>query len=693
MGTDMDIGLNNFRQASGGFLQRKLKLDQDNGAVCQDNTPLFASRLIDRVSTTLWGQKLPAQQRALDRIQVKQEFLRLLRRTEGDAGAERALRVCGFDKEWERSGCPLTNRQVSRTLNKAQEFRQVKVRDNDRMLSAVLTQLPGTENRDLRAAISRAVKTDPRYGNQKLEEDDLRTLCKQAEADLLVLRQQQCQERFPKLSRIVLDAPDDSPLRQVALDPATLINDMLNASQGMGVLSPESSRAFSHMEQAGSLLGLQAWNIDALKALSAKLEQQLRDLEAAGIALQTSDQSSRSRKQLHDALRTDTGRQIELLKAKIIYVDEMRLIDPLTDRSVKHSNMVWAHAGQSLLGQLGEMVGQGHVRLDDQQRAGLAKVRHEWADVCSLYIQHYHDSSKNLDALQTIPAPRKDNRDAHPIVQGKRDTLQELKNLLERANIPKSALDTLFSKGSLARAERTALSGIHTWQPLKRDMPVMRDGALRIYRSEVMPAHLFDQRLGLEMAGARSGGVSPGFKDIEYHARNLKVSRLLDQSGRVMTTVVGHGVLDMRGIQDEILRRQANRRGAMEVLELALSSNSRLMGRLAESNHAQDRQPPRLVHVSVNLISPDSVREKLPGLSAIRKKPILSISSRPLRTTPVRAGRCVCWARIVRMAQAPPRWTWMPSLFPSASTPLRREPRSISCSAPGPMCTSTICAI
>lgn len=616
----MDIRLNNFRQASGGFLQRELKLDQGNGAILQSSQCRLVSRLNGWINSKLLGQQQPVVQRAQARAEVKQQFLCLLRRSEGDKRAMDALEACGLPSNWAVNDRPLTNHQVRKIFDKAQEFRQGSVRHNDRMLSNALAKLPGAENRDLRAAISRALKTDSRYGSQKLDEDDLRTLCEHAKAELHAVRRQQCLERFPALSQVVLDAPENSPLRRMDLNPATLINDLLNVSQSMGLLSPELSRAFQHMDQTSELLGRQAWNTDKLRTLSMGLKQQVQGLEAAATELCCVAQSPEPPKQLRDALCVDISRQVELLQAKSAYVDELSLIDPLTDRSVKHSNLVWAYAGQSLLAQLDDMVSEGHVRLNDQQRAVLADVWHGWANVCHTYNQHYELTSQDLDALQAIPAPRKDNRDAHPIVQGKRDTLQKLRSLLEHADIPKDVLETLFSKKSLVRAERTALSGIHTWQSLRRDIPVMRDGVMRTYRSEITPAHLFDRRLGIDIAGARSGGVSSGFKDSEDHARSLKVSRLLDQSGRVMTTVVGHGVLDMWAIQDEALRRQASQRGAKEVLELALSNNSRLMARLTGPEQAASKQSPRLVHVSVNLISPDSVRERLPGMKDYKEK-------------------------------------------------------------------------
>lgn len=616
----MAIGLNNFRQASGGLLLREIKLDQGEDAVRQSRLSRLASRLGGWVSANVLGRQQPVQLRAQERMQVKQVFLNLLRRAEGDEGALRALEACSLPCNWADNDRPLTNRQVKRILDKAQEFRQSTVRHNDGLLSAKLAQLPGMENRDLRSALSRAVKMDLRYGSQRMTDADLSTLSAFAENELLAVRLEQCQERFPALSRFIREAPQSDPLGKVALNPATLIGDLRRASQELGFQSPALSRAFEQINQTTELLGRLAWTTHGLKALAEVLERQVRDLEAVATELCNSDSPAQAGQEFHHALCADIDRQVQLLHAKSAYVNEMRLIDPLTDRSVKHNKMVWMQAGQSLLRQLDEMRAQGGASEQEGSWAALGRIRSAWVDACLKCMQDYDAGDRDLDALRPIAVPEKGNRDAHPVVQAKRAVLEDLRRLLSDAGFTRGTLNTLFSKNSLARAERAALAGIHTWQPLRRDMPVMRDGALRIYQSEITPAHHFDRRLGVETGDARIGGVSSGFTDSAAHARSLKISRLLGPSGQAMTTVIGHGVLDMWGIKDEYLRGQANRNGAKEVLELALSTNARLMGGSSKPYQAGEASPQRLVHVSVNLISPDSVRERLPGLRDYKEK-------------------------------------------------------------------------
>jgi phosphatidylinositol-4,5-bisphosphate 4-phosphatase len=295
----------------------------------------------------------------------------------------------------------------------------------------------------------------------------------------------------------------------------------------------------------------------------------------------------------------------------------MRLTDPLTDRSVKHSNLVWANAGQQLLDRLTDGVNRGEPPLTDDQKDALEMVQFEWNELQANRGQEYHESSQieNVDNLQRIDAPntsfladKRGLNDNHPIVAGKRETVQMLRQKLEDVGIPKKTLDNLFSKSSLAQSEREALGAINTWQPINRNMVVMRDGVMRTYRSEVTPAQFINPRLGVDLGNGRVGGISAGVKDSVDHARNLKVSRLVDPGGKTMTTVVGHGVLDMWGVKDKQQRQQANREGAKEVLEVALSSNTRIRESLLDPQRAPDAKPPRLVHVSVNLISPDSVR-------------------------------------------------------------------------------------
>lgn len=663
----MVIGLNQFRQVSGGAIEREIRLNQGNDQVRQSGLSRLAARIGGFFTTRTQGQQDQIHQ---GRVQVKQQFLHLLSQTEGRAQALQALQSCGLPHDWETNDRPLTNHQVKQILDKSQELRQNVVTHNEERLALVLRGLDGPENRDLRAAVCRAVRNDSRFGSTPLSQLDVRALRAQAETDLRALQQSQCQERFPGLSQLVQQAPQDSPLGGVSLNPSSLVGE-LRGLPGLGGADQHLvGTTLDQLQQTTDLLGRQAWNQTDLRDLSVSLEQHQTDLQMTGLDLMNGSLDCQleqmqlqddlaplqaQRQELHDqgvppnaeAVRTldariqdiqqqidqthqkmdvyallgkDLDRQVELVRAKAVFVDEMRLTDPLTDRSVKHSNLVWAEAGQSLLDRLDEGIARGEPPLTGPQQNALTHMQLEWTSLCIDRMSQYRVSSQDPDSLQSIPAPNDDNQDTHPIVLGKRDTLQDLRTRLERVGIPKKTLDTLFSKESLGRAEREALSGIGTWQPLSRDMVVMRDGVMRTYKSEIESAQFLDPSLGVDLGNGRTGGVSAGVKDSVDHARNLKISRLRDPDGQVMSTVVGHGVLDMWGVQDPQARQQSNRQGAKEVLEVALSSNTRLRDSLTDPGRPQDAPPPRLVHVSVNLISPDSVREFLPGLADYKEK-------------------------------------------------------------------------
>ncbi|MFC4297763.1 inositol phosphate phosphatase SopB [Castellaniella hirudinis] len=644
----MAIGLDSFRQVGGGVFEREIRQNpQGQEGVRQSGL----SRLAGRIQNWFRSPE-DMQARHQERSQVKESFVNLLIKTEGQAGAQRALRSCGLPDNWVSNDRPLTNHQVEKILNKAQEYRLQVVRHNETLLNDTLQGLEGPELRDVRAAVTRAVRNDSRYGNTPLSRVDVQSLRTRAETELRDVRAQQCKERFPALTKLIQMAPPGSPLSRVELNPARLTQDLRQICGSVGRSDPQLVEMLNRLDQTTEVLGRQAWTQDSLQGLSGDLDQQRQSLtegqaqmldrfqdlrevedEVRVELLDVEDQLSQNpdpdtRKQLQGqkdqlegqlrmlsdkqdlclALRKEMDRQTSLLDAKSTYIDTMRLTDPLTDRSVKHSNLVWAEAGQYLLNQVAEDVRTGELVLTVEQQNVLEQVWNQWDQVCLDCSQAYRDS-ENVDTLQTIEAPSGSNKDTHPIVQGKRDMLQDLRTRLEGVGIPRDALDALFSKTSLARSERLALSGLDTWQPLRREMPVMRDGVMRTYTSEIVPAQFINHSLGVDLGNGHTGGVSAGVKDSDDHARNLKVSRLLDPDGQVMTTVVGHGVLDMWGIEDENLRQQSNKDGAREVLEVALTSNDRMRRVLTDPDRPQDAPPPKLVHVSVNLISPDTMRD------------------------------------------------------------------------------------
>jgi len=642
-------GLESFRQVGGGRIEHEIiSFNTGHGeqlSLRKSGVSGLASRFMGWIRGTPEGP----QHGVASRADVKQEFLTLLAKTEGWPRARSALRDCGLPDDWGTNSQPLTNRLVSRILDKAQELRMGVVRHNDKLLADALRPLQGPEHRDLRAAIKRAVQTDPRYGSVKLTGADIAALRAQAETAFRQVREQQCLERFPELSSLVVDArtpgaSPEAPFRDIRLDSQSLVHDLRQACErnpsfrdgrvaAYAPAHPLMKLAFDSLETTTGLLRESAWDQDGLKHLSQSLDRHYRSLADLSLALlaalnkgdaELANFAELTGEDAADALAASTARQalmalkhevdhqMELVEAKQTYVDEMRLTDPLSTRSVKHSNLVWARAGLELLNRL---AANADGQLTDAQQSSVQIVRNAWVQLDIPAAEQEYASASAPDALAPIAAPSKENKSAHPIVAGKRHILDELRHTLQMAGVPENVLEQLFSKQSLRQAERASLSTIDTWQPVDRKMEVMRDGVMRTYRSQIIPAQFIHPDLGVNQGGV-AGGISAGVKDSQAHARNLKVSKLLDPDGNTMTTVVGHGVLDMWGVEGRPQRQQANAQGAREVLEVALSSNRRMHGVLTDPTRAAHAPPPRQVHVSVNLISPDSVRTFIGDVTA-----------------------------------------------------------------------------
>lgn len=658
----MATGIDGFRQLGTGAMSydREIKRADDGGVRKSDS-----SRLSARIQGW-WQASTPLlqQHRQQERIGVKQEFYNLLVKTEGQNAANRAMGagVPGNLNAWLASDRPLTSRMVTQILDKAQELRMGCVKHNDSMLNTALKDrsLQGPDKRDLRAAISQMIKSDPRYGSEKLTQANINDLRNNATVKYDEARNAQCKERFPSLSNLVDRSLPGSPLNGVKLEPKTLLGDVAVA---IGTKEPLATRSLMAMQETTELLGKSAWNQEGLRSLGQdltaqhdKIDDLLNQVIVRDFAVRAEIQAKRDEHtqlntdlqtmrrdapgnlqgiaalqqridtvanefnakldnlKLIDALEEDLHGQLHLLNSKSAYVDELRLNDPLTDRSVKHSNMVWANAGNVLLDKLDAAIENGNVNLTGAQRLALQQTRLDWQDKIGEVARTYTES--NNDNLQQISAKKGDQ---HPISQGKKEIQDSLRTMLEQVGVPKEALKDLLSDKSWKQAEPKALAGLETWQPVDRNMIVMRDGVMRNYKSEVTPGHLIDSRLGIANQNGGVGGTSAGVTDSLDHARNLKVSKLIGTEGQNMTTMIGHGVLDMWGVRDPQARQTANEQGAKEVLELALSSNDRLRTALENRNPQNLGPNPKLVHVSVNLISPDSLRDNL-GIDAYQER-------------------------------------------------------------------------
>lgn len=654
----MATGIEGFRQIGTGMLDmdREVKRDLNGGGVRQSSS----SRLSARIQGFFNPNPAPIQQlQHTSRVGIKQEFYNLLVKSEGREGAQRAMRAIVGDGlgNWLTNDRPLTTRTVSLVLDKAQEYRMGCVKHNEKQLDDIIknSRLNEPGFRDARAEVARAIKSDPRYGSQKLSQDSIDNLIDQALTKYESARAGDCQKRFPGLSRLVKEP--GSGLGNVALEPKTLLGGI---AVTFGAKEPVVTKGLAAMQETTALLGKSAWNQTDLRSLGQQLTDKraeidglvdqaiARDIVLGDRITALNTQIATLEQQLDALPRNDPGRdglinqidaakqekaalapthslllameqdlhhQLSLIDSKIAYVEELRLNDPLSDRSVKHSNLVWANAGNVLLDKLDQAVEDGEVQLDVTQRLALQKARLDWQGKIGEVGRAYRGSENG--GLQSISGNKKEVN--HPVVQGKQDIQGELRALLEGVGVPQDALEDLLSDKSWKQAEPKALSTMETWQPVNRDMVIMRDGVMRTYKSEITPGHLIDPRLGVRDQHGRVGGTSAGVTDSLEHARNLKVSKLVGTDGQPMTTMIGHGVLDMWGVQDPQARRQSNETGAKEVLELALSSNDRLRTALEGRDPLHPGPNPKLVHVSVNLISPDSLRDNL-GVNAYQER-------------------------------------------------------------------------
>lgn len=655
----MATGIEGFRQIGTGMLDmdREVKRDLGNDGLRQSSS----SRLSARIQGFFNPPTAPIQQlQHVSRAGIKQEFYDLLVKTEGREGAQRAMRAVVGDGlgGWLTNDRPLTTRTVSLVLDKAQEYRMGCVKHNEKQLGQVIKdfarlQEPGL--RDARAEVARAIKSDPRYGSEKLSKNDIDDLVYQALEKYEGTRAGECEKRFPGLSKLVKEP--GSGFGDVDLEPKTLLGGI---AVTFGAKEPVVTKGLAAMQETTELLGKSAWNQTDLKNLGQQLTDKRNEIDGllnqaierdlvVSDRIRTLDTQITTLEQRLDTLpKNDPGRaglinqidaakeekaaliptrdlllameqdldhQLHLIHSKIAYVDELRLNDPLSDRSVKHSNLVWANAGNVLLDKLDKAIEDGEVNLSGSQRLALQKARLDWQDKIGEVSKAYRDSRDG--DLQSVSGNKKETN--HPIVQGKEGIQTELRALLEGVGVPKEALKDLLGDKSWKQAEPKALSTLETWQPVNRDMVIMRDGVMRTYKSEITPGHLIDSRLGVVGQDGKVGGTSAGVTDSLDHARNLKVSKLIGTDGQPMTTMIGHGVLDMWGVQDPQARKQSNETGAKEVLELALSSNDRLRTSLETRDPLNPGPNPKLVHVSVNLISPDSLRDKL-GVNAYQER-------------------------------------------------------------------------
>lgn len=644
----MSVDIGNFRNVSSGFfeLDREITHDPKSDTLAKGESHL-ASRLRGWANSLI-GNNKPDIQKTQTRIEVKQAFLAALTRSEGAQNAEKALSRASLPKDWATNAQPLTSRQISTVLSSAQQYRMDVVRKNERTLNILLP--PAHSQRDLRSAIITAVRSHADYGRQVLTPSVLKNLHQQASEQVRGNETAQCQARFPGLTALMQQQQANQPAETRSPIRAS---DLVSAARQS--LPPESQtattgKALRLLENTSVLLGKSAWNQTDLQALDTELSDHANELNQtqAELTVQLSASAKlcetvqnqlnesgvdpkdfatnpdtamlmtqlsgiEARHELAAALHEDLGRQLDLVDAKQTYLEAVRLNDPLSTRAVAHSNVLWAQAAQNLIADAREQLASGQLKLDSSQGPGandkLAAVADRWDTVLAEKHAAYATTA-TPGANSTVPTPTKQNKSNHPVVAGKQEIVAQLRSLLAEAGLSSKQINKLTGETSLRKAQRQALASSPTWQTVKRDMLVVRDGAVQSYVSKITPAQHLDARFQASYTvNGQVRGITAAETGRADHARNLKLSELFDASGNRLAAVVGHGVLDMWKIADAKERAAANATGAKEVLEVALASNPRLVNAI-NTARATDAPitPPRLTHVSVNLISPDNLR-------------------------------------------------------------------------------------
>ncbi|MBB3948926.1 inositol phosphate phosphatase SopB [Aureimonas jatrophae] len=407
--------------------------------------------------------------------------------------------------------------------------------------------------------------------------------------------------------------------------------------------------------------------------LAIRLSGRIHDMQDAVAALEAlpNPPATTEGKLLQEGLVIDLRHQEELLKGKLAFVNKVAETNPSSEAAIAYSDRLWAEAGAHILRDVRDTIATSNPqaaarlaqvatqmttsaaqRLNRMERTD-QNISHAWEELATVsqsdvqrlrrdLARNPRDPNLNaehnrLNALRVVSVAdrevietrgtRTNLRPAgpeHPALQAKSRILETLRTELEQAGLPAAEVDRLTGDRSVGDARRRALNENQAWAPVQRDMVVQKNGVTRTYQSVITPARNISPRFERSYdrttyatdgapTGRLPGGVSSATKGNHYHARNLKVSELhrADGTGHV-TKMIGHGVLDMWDIADADLRKEANERGAAEVIEAALATNDRVLA----TAHARRRdaaggpvQPILLTHVSVNLVTPSPIRE------------------------------------------------------------------------------------
>jgi phosphatidylinositol-4,5-bisphosphate 4-phosphatase len=591
-----------------------------------------------------------------ENTQFRTAFKAALEKAEGPGIADKAARKCGLKAGWEQSTKPLSSRQVKQLLDKAQELRMDAIKTNNKAAKAFLKGGPTSGfgqvftnlaahhgakaedlgNRDLHARFLREVRRDAAFGQGSLSQNDLTRIATKTINDFYGERVSRFNEQHSGLAQFVQAGHVGTPRPDSRSFFAELTTKLVPTMAQGHALAGEP-QAFRHLAQGAlnevqsnyGLLNKMSYEADGLRALRNELNDKHARLDQIEQSLRNLAQNDHPQSQvgqdLEQGLIAELQQQKDLLTAKLGMLDDMRAMNPFSQKTVAYSNLLWANAA-------GHVIDQAKQWLQNNPpQGGPGAIQNQLDQATTQFVNQYTNAytyaSLDVNTIEpskvTDKAQKKALKHTHPIAQGREQSVDFLKRELARAGLPQDQIDRLVGKENMGEARRKALDTNQTWAPVVRDMVVNKDGLTRTYRSKITPGSQINARLGRLYTAPQQGqnmpgvdarpGVSSGNKADHYHARNLKLSELErvlpNGQTQTMAKVVGHGVLDMWDIADPVERQAANRRGAKEVLETAVSTNDRVTRTALNRIAAGDNTPVKVTHVSVNLITPSTPRD------------------------------------------------------------------------------------
>ncbi|MDC6165082.1 inositol phosphate phosphatase SopB [Achromobacter xylosoxidans] len=604
----MNMGIEQFRGIGTGRydLDRTVILNRDGGL--QRGESVLAQRVkgwANKLASYLGGQQGRtggASDRAIDHLRAT------LKRAIGASQADMTLASAGIIR-----GERLTSRQITRALAVADQYRLYAVRSNERQLASALK---GIDDPEVGRTLARLVRTHEHYGVGRLLANEVPNLAKRAARDVEQAREQRALQRYPGLAGYaVANKIGLAGMMRQGLDrvPGQVLTAKHIVESGCGAaLTPANvKQALALLGRASELLGKTVWRQEDLQALHGALSTTRDQLETLRDGIAQAEISA-GKTVAEPSLTTAVLKDLEALKGlverKMDGVVAMAMTNPLSRRAVLESNLQWASIGARIMASTSQAEPNPSIyarasdipksQTGESRQGALIGLSEKWQARQNVAQGKLRDCGIFSDQ---IAAPRGKKDTTHPVVAGKADILRTLRQDLKSAGLSERRIAELTSKKALAGLQRDLLAEAGKWQQTSRGMVLNRNGVIRGYESVITPANLIQAPLARRYENAM---ISSKVTDGADGVRNLKISELRGADGARLAHIVGHGVLDMWDIQDGDARRGANAAGARQVLEAAVTGNAAFMARMATPS----QPPPQLTHVSVNLITPDSIR-------------------------------------------------------------------------------------